>query len=549
MNKKMGSTQGRVLVLSLLLIVSCKHDNSLDQDALDQEAYDNADAIRGGQLYDKFWTTDGYTGPSDPSVSQENIDNFPDFYRCKQCHGWDLRANVEWYIDRGPKVTRPDVSGQDLFHMREETDLRDMFEEVAHEGAAAVDPARTADGTNSSLGGNNMPDFSKILTEAQIWDLVKFMKEGAFDTRQLYDLNTAGTYPTGTKTMTNLGRDGDASAGDSFYATKCVSCHGTDGTTIDLHGESVGSFIRSSPHEAQHKVKNGHPGTIMGGLPNATQSDIKNLFKAMTDESKYPALTPKTSEEWYADANAINGGQLYDKFWTTDGYKGPADPTVNQDDINNFPDFYRCKQCHGWDVRANTEWYIDRAPTVTRPDVAAQELFHIRNEADIQLMYDNVAHAGGASVDVARTADGTNPLLGGNDMPDYTKILSEAQIWDIVKFLKEGAFDTRQLYDLATAGTYPTGTKSMTNLGLNGVAASGDAFYAANCVSCHGADGRTIDLHGESVGSFIRSSPHEAQHKIKNGHPGTVMGGLPNATQTDIKNLYKAMLDLVKYPD
>jgi len=173
--------------------------------------------------------------------------------------------------------------------MREETDLRDMFEEVAHEGAADVDPARTADGTNPSLGGNNMPDYSKILTESQIWDLVKFLKEGALDSEQLYDLATSGTYPTGTKTMSNLGRDGDANAGDTFYANSCVSCHGTDGTKFPLHGgAAVGNFTRNNPHEAQHRIKFGHPGTAMIGFPNATETDIKNLLKALADETKYP---------------------------------------------------------------------------------------------------------------------------------------------------------------------------------------------------------------------------------------------------------------------
>ena len=107
---------------------------------------------------------------------------------------------------------------------------------------------------------------------------------------QLYVLNTAGTYPTGTKMMTNLGLDGDAVAGGTFYANNCASCHGDDGTQFPIDGVSVGVFTRDGPHETQHKVKNGHPGSIMGGLPNATQTDIKNLFKALADTTKYPRL-------------------------------------------------------------------------------------------------------------------------------------------------------------------------------------------------------------------------------------------------------------------
>ena len=277
-----------ILATALMFFQNCKNDDVPKVDK-DKVAYAAADAIRGGQLYDKFWNTSDYTGPSDPSVIQANIENFSDFYRCKQCHGWDLRANEGWYINRAPKTTRPDVSSEELVHMRNETDLRDMYDEIANVGGAAVDPARTADGTNPSLGGNNMPDYSKILTEGQIWDLVKFLKEGAFDTKNLYDLATTGTYPTGTKTLTNLGRNGDAALGDGFYTSNCASCHGADGKLISLEGKTLGAYVRGGPHESQHKIKNGHPGSSMGGLPNATEADVRNLLKALADTTKYPS--------------------------------------------------------------------------------------------------------------------------------------------------------------------------------------------------------------------------------------------------------------------
>jgi len=273
----------------LSLFFSCSHDNTVDQNALDQAAYDAADAIRGGQLYDKFWKVSSYTGPNDPSVNQQNIDDFSNFYRCKQCHGWDQKARFGWYIDRNSKTSRPDVSAQALTGVKTD-EIRVLFDEVAHTNGAEVDPVRTADGTNPALGGNDMPNFSKILTEAQIWDIVKFLKEGALDTEQLYDLATSGTYPTGSKTMTNLGKDGDAAAGDTFFANTCAQCHGPAGKTIPLEGKSLGDFARGGPHETQHKIKNGHPGSIMPGQPDATLTDVKNLLKALSDEVKYPIL-------------------------------------------------------------------------------------------------------------------------------------------------------------------------------------------------------------------------------------------------------------------
>lgn len=40
--------------------------------------------------------------------------------------------------------------------------------------------------TNATIG-EQMPDHSEILTDAKIWDLVKFIKEGFLDVTQLYD--------------------------------------------------------------------------------------------------------------------------------------------------------------------------------------------------------------------------------------------------------------------------------------------------------------------------------------------------------------------------
>ncbi len=97
--------------------------------------------------------------------------------------------------------------------------------------------------------------------------------------------------------------------------------------------------------------------------------------------------------------------------------------------------------------------------------------------------------------------------------------MTDEQVWDLVKFLKEEAIDTDELYDFATTGTYPTGTWTPSNVGKNGDAASGNAIYTSvRCDFCHGARGNSIIVDGKySVGSFIRKKPNEGQHKIKFG--------------------------------
>ena len=283
-------------------IVSCGDDDDENDQELDQIAFDDADVVNGGRLYDKFWADEtDFTSPSDPSVSLANITGFGDFYRCKGCHAWDQKGNLASYIDRGPETDRPNVSGVNLAAIVPSMSIRELFDEIAHDGGAAVDPARTADGTNSSLGGDMMPDFGKILSESQMWDIVKFLKEGTLDTEQLYDIQTTGTYPSGERDFVNVGKNGDVVAGDVFYQANCASCHGTngrddgDGNVIAINveiGRSMGQFAREKPYEMQHKARYGNLGSTpqMPGVADATLDDIKNMFKALADTEAFPDL-------------------------------------------------------------------------------------------------------------------------------------------------------------------------------------------------------------------------------------------------------------------
>ena len=284
-----------------LFTFQCTHDDDVLID-LDQEAFDNANVVNGGRLYDKFWASEtNFVSPSDPSVIMGNITSFGDFYRCKSCHAWDQLGQLASYIDRGPKTGRPSVTPLDLTPIIATSTIRELFDGVKHNGGAAVDPNRTADGTNASLGGNNMPDYGKILSDAQVWDIVKFLKEAAFDTDQLYDVQTTGTYPTGSRTFSNVGKNGDAVAGKAFYDINCASCHGTNGrddgsgNIIPINasiGRSMGEFAREKPYELQHKTRFGNLGSTpqMLGTGNVPLVDIKNMFKALADAANYPDL-------------------------------------------------------------------------------------------------------------------------------------------------------------------------------------------------------------------------------------------------------------------
>lgn len=219
-------------------------------------------------------------------------------------------------------------------------------------------------------------------------------------------------------------------------------------------------------------------------------------------------------------------------------------------------DFVRCKACHGWDGMGTHGSYADRTGKSTgaaaRPDVSNVNLRATIIKSTPQQLFDLINRAG------ARVANATD-----NAHPDYS-FLTVTQRWDLVKFLKEEFIAPAELYDLAVTGVpmqydYPAGVKTLikptltyTNIGKTGVAANGQAFYAANnCATCHGADGRLIRLDGSAfsgVGAFTRAKPHEAWVKIKFGQAGTAMG--PTTTTTaQMRDLYKAMADTTLFPD
>ena len=273
-------------VLLTVIFVGCGKDDSTAPST--PTAYEKASVAKGGILYDKFWATEAAFNQSDPNVAVFNAKS--DFFRCKQCHGWDLLGANGSYINRGPKTSRPNVSALNLYQLAKNKTPQELFDAMKKtSGRRDVSyDLSTYDPASNSAGGDQMPNYAQILTDEQIWDLVKFMKEGAFDVSQLYDAVYEGSYPTGKATFTNVGKDGNAAAGKAYYAAKCSSCHGADGKAMLMEKMTAGEFTRKKPNEVQHKVKYGQLGSGMTGDFAITLAQMKDLYKAMADETAFP---------------------------------------------------------------------------------------------------------------------------------------------------------------------------------------------------------------------------------------------------------------------
>ena len=270
-------------ILFASIISGCTHDD--DDQPL---PYDLADASKGGIMYDKFWATEA--GYDQNSVNLATFNAYPDFFRCKQCHAWDGLGTAGSYNNRGPRTTRPNISSLNFYQFaktKTDQEIFDGLKKTAGRRDISYDLATYNPATNATEG-DKMPNYGQTLSDVQLWDIVKFMKEGIFDVTILYDAVFTGTYPTGTAVYSNVGKDGNATNGNTYYTTNCVSCHGANGKTITLEGLSLGTFLRSKPYEVQHKIKYGQLGSAMVGEFDITITQMKDLYKALASTTTFP---------------------------------------------------------------------------------------------------------------------------------------------------------------------------------------------------------------------------------------------------------------------
>lgn len=273
--------------LLTILLMSCGSDTSVTP--VPPTAYELASFSKGGIMYDKFWSTESGFNQSDTNLAKFNAK--PDFFRCKQCHAWDYLGRAGSYIGRGPNANRPNVADLNLDSLIQSKTPQQLFDamkstvsrrDIAFDFTTYV----PADPLND---GHKMPNYSQLLTDAQIWDMVKYMKEAIFDVSQLYDAVYTGVYPTGSASYSNIGRDGTAGSGATYFASNCASCHGPTGTLLTLPDyPTVGKFTRNKPNEVQHKVKYGNLGTIMTGNFTISLTQMKDLYKALSDTVAFP---------------------------------------------------------------------------------------------------------------------------------------------------------------------------------------------------------------------------------------------------------------------
>jgi len=235
------------------------------------------DALRGGQLWDEWWTVNQAPEPSGthplypPGGQQSGSITF----RCMECHGWDYKGKDGWY-GSGPHYTG----------------IRGVY-------GSTMSPAEMFDLVKLASGPNGHGFGAYGLNDVDIWDLVEFMQTRVIDTAEY--ITPAAQFL------------GDPEYGQIHYeqdgTIACVQCHGFDGTMRNFgtpeHPEWVGTIAVEQPWVLFHKARFGNPGTPMPSWLQAGRLD-----QEMADIGRYAQVTfpvDCTSDEHCDDGLVCNG--------------------------------------------------------------------------------------------------------------------------------------------------------------------------------------------------------------------------------------------------
>ena len=272
------------------------------------------DPLRGGLLYDKWWSTIGVDAPEEDQAlwasQSTNTRSGSDAWRCKECHGWDYKGADGAYS-----------SGS---HFTGFVGVLD----AAGEGPNFV--------LDALKGGTNADhDFSTVMDEQALIDLALFVAEETMD----YDQFVGGD---------KMALGGDLAVGEELFQDNCSDCHGPEGTAINFKNaagpEYIAGLSLGNPWEFSHKMRFGQPGEpdMASAIDNGWL--IEEQLAVLAYAQSLPTSSPVSE-----------GGLLYDKWWKATGVDAPEEDQPlwagQSTNTRSGSDTWRCKECHGWDYK------------------------------------------------------------------------------------------------------------------------------------------------------------------------------------------------------
>jgi len=299
-----------IFVMVLLLLVT---GMALAQDP------PSAGVQQGALAWDNW--TKGDSGGSDTLPEGETN---KDYIRCKACHGWDALGTEGGYARRSRKETRPNAgAGDGDSTPRAITRGNVTAAMITHEGTGRS----FAQGTGSwvdlndmgmhnsgnkaehSAGytlGNQHPDLSGgDMTQDQINNMVEFLNYMDADHSAYF----ANIDPSQNPVLYTIVDTADAAAGEAFYNSNCMGCHGDPAE--DNQGGSGGvpeggilAYLAKDGKfsEFSHKARWGIPGSSMsyGTIGSPTSANIADMMLYLQELGGTGfAINMGVSGHWY----------------------------------------------------------------------------------------------------------------------------------------------------------------------------------------------------------------------------------------------------------
>lgn len=248
-------------------------------------AFNAADFVRGGLLWDKWWKANGADEPdTNPLYPADQNAMFRDpprdgsqTWRCKECHGWDYLGDEGFYGPGSSHFTGIEgvIGVADSLMTRAEGDHT---------------PEELFDIIKFGIPGE-MSAFEGKLDDEDIWDLVKFLREGLIDNRTLVDYDS----PDMNEPIAPF----DLDNGENLYNGGCADCHGIDGEGLAQFGTDgfggLNALALGNPVETMHKMRVGQPGTFMPSSIDmgwSLQDDL-DVLAYMQEVLPFPDMGPE----------------------------------------------------------------------------------------------------------------------------------------------------------------------------------------------------------------------------------------------------------------
>ena len=292
----------------------------------------SAGVQQGALAWDNWTKTDAGGSGSLPDGETNG-----DYIRCKACHGWDAQGTQGGYIRRSRKDTRPNAgAGDGDTTSRAITRGAITAAMIAHEGTGRT----MAEGSGSwvplndmgmhqsankaahSAGytlGNQHPDFSGgDMTEAQMNNLAEFLNYmDANHTTYFSNID-----PSQNPVLYTIVDTADAAAGETFYNSNCMGCHGDPAT--DHNGGNGGApsggilaYLAQDGKfsEFSHKSRWGIPDTAMsyGSMGSPTSANVADMMLWLQELGGTGfAINMGLSGDWFNQAERDGEGFLID---------------------------------------------------------------------------------------------------------------------------------------------------------------------------------------------------------------------------------------------